>query len=210
MGGTMGYKAVALSQVDGAGGESIGIEVAQKLGFGYLNEGIVAQVATDQRLDPAVVADAERRRSFLDKVASLAAHGGGQGVTVETWPNPLDDPDKVLPLIREAVQDAAARGNVVLVAHAASYACSEQPDVLRVGITAPMATRVSRVAAAHGISEKDAAKSVKKSDAGRAAYLKKTYGISSESPSDYDVIINTERLTPDAAVELIVALAQTS
>jgi len=206
----MGYKAIALSQVDGAGGESIGSEVAQKLGFGYLNEGIVAQVAADQKVDPAVVADAERRRSFLDRVASLAAHGGGQGVAVEAWPNPLDEPDKLLPLIREAVQDAAARGNVVLVAHAASYACSEQADVLRVSVTAPVSTRASRVAAAHGISEKDAAKSVKKSDAGRAAYLKKTYGISSESPSDYDIIINTERLTPNAAVELIVALAQSS
>ena len=203
----MGYKAIALSQVDGAGAESIGIDVAQKLGYGYLNEGIVAQVAADQGMDPAVVADAERRRSFLDRVAALAAHGGGE-LAAGAWPSPLEEPDKVLPLIREAVQDAAARGNTVLVAHAASYACAEQPDVLRVSITAPMATRVSRVAAAHDISEKEAAKSVRKSDSGRAAYLKKTYGINSESPSDYDVIINTERLTPGAAVDLIVALAQ--
>ena len=41
----MGYRAIALSQVDGAGGELVGRDVAQQLGFGYLNEAIVAQVA---------------------------------------------------------------------------------------------------------------------------------------------------------------------
>ena len=203
----MGYKAIALSQVHGTEGTTIGLELAQKLGFGYLNEEIVAQVAADQGIEPAVVVDAERRRSFLDRVASVAARGGVEGVAAGHT-NLTSDPEKLLPLIRDAVQDAAARGNVVLVAHAACYACADQPDVLRVSVTAPMSTRVSRVAAAQGISEKEAAKALRQSDTARASYLKKIHGVSRESPSDYDLMINTERLTPTAAVELIVGLVQ--
>ena len=45
----MGYRAVALSQVDGSGAESIGRDVAQQLGFDYLNEAIVAQAAKNPR-----------------------------------------------------------------------------------------------------------------------------------------------------------------
>jgi cytidylate kinase len=203
----MGYKAIALSQVDGTEGNAIALDVAQKLGFGYLNEEIVAQVAADQGIDPAVVVDAERRRSFLDRVASIASRGGVEGVAAGHT-NLTSDPEKLLPLIRDAVQDAAGRGNVVLVAHAASYACADQPDVLRVSITAPMETRVARVAAAKDVSEKDAAKALRQSDTGRASYLKKIHGVGSEAPTDYDLVINTERMTPSAAVELILGLVQ--
>ena len=71
----MGYRAIALSQVDGAGGELVGRDLAQKLGFGYLNEAIVAQVAKDHGVDQAVVAGAERRKSFFTRVAEMAARG---------------------------------------------------------------------------------------------------------------------------------------
>jgi hypothetical protein len=132
----MGYRAVALSQVDGAGGESIGHQLAQKLGFGYLNEAIVAQVARDHDVDPAVVAGAERRKSFFTRVAEMAARGA-----VEVPPDPsldlVDQTDTLLALIRDTLRDAAGRGSVVLVAHAACYACADRVDVLRVGITAP-------------------------------------------------------------------------
>ena len=203
----MGYRAIALSQVDGAGGELVGRDVAQRLGFGYLNEAIVAQVAKDQGVDTAVVVGAERRKSFLTRVAEMAARGA-----VDMVPDPslyaLDQTDTLLSLIRDAVRDAAERGSVVLVAHAACYACADRPEVLRVCITAPLSARASRVASALGISEKEAARSLRRSDAGRASYLKRVYGVGGESPADYDLVINTERLAPDAAAGLIHGLVQ--
>ena len=204
----MGYRAIALSQVDGVGGELVGRDVAQQLGFGYLNEAIVAQVAKDQGVDTAVVVGAERRKSFLTRVAEMAARGA-----VDMVPDPslyaLDQTDTLLSLIRDAVRDAAERGSVVLVAHAACYACADRPEVLRVCITAPLSARASRVASALGISEKEAARSLRRSDAGRASYLKRVYGVGGESPADYDLVINTERLAPDAAAGLILGLVQT-
>ena len=203
----MGYRAIALSQVDGAGGESIGRGLARQLGFSCLNEAIVAQVAKDHGVDPAIVVEAERRKSFFIRVAEMAARGG-----VDVAPDPslyvLDETDTLLSLIRDAVYDAAGRGSVVLVAHAACYACADRPEVLRVCVTAPLSARASRMASALGLSDQEAAKSLRRSDAGRASYLKRVYGIGEESPADYDVVINTERLTPDAAADLILGLVQ--
>jgi cytidylate kinase len=203
----MEYRAIALSQVDGAGGEFIGRDLARKLGFGYLNEAIVAQVAKDHDVDQAIIVAAERRKSFLTRVAEMAARGA-----VDVAPDPslyvLDETDTLLSLIRDAVRDAADRGSVVLVAHAACYACAGRSDVLRVCVTAPLPGRASRVASALGISETEAAKSLRRSDAGRASYLKRVYGVGQEAPTDYDVVLNTERLTPEAAVGLILGLVQ--
>jgi cytidylate kinase len=203
----MGYRAVALSQVDGSGAESIGRDVAQQLGFGYLNEAIVAQVASDRSVDAAIVSEAEQRKSFFSRLAEMALRAAPD---VSSRP-PLyafDESDMLLWLIRDAVRDAADRGNVVLVAHAACYACAGRSDVLRVWVTAPPSTRASRLASALGLSDKEAAMSVRQSDAARASYLKRVYDISEESNTDYDLVINTERLTADAAAGIIVGLAQ--
>ena len=203
----MGYRAVALSQVDGSGAESIGRDVAQQLGFGYLNEAIVAQVASERGVDRAIVSDAEQRRSFFSRLAEMALRAAPD----VSSPPPLyafDETDMLLWMIGDAVRAAADRGNVVLVAHAACYACADRSDVLRVWVTAPPSTRASRVASALGLSDRDAAKSVRQSDAARASYLKRVHGVGEESNTDYDVVINTERLTTDAAVGLILGLVQ--
>ena len=203
----MGYRAVALSQMDGTGSEAIGREAARELGFGYLNEAIIAQVAQDHGMDADTVAEAERRKSFFLRVAEAAVHMAAAPVPPDPRLYEPDQTDVLLSLIRDTVQDAAERGGVVLAAHAACYACADRPDVLRVWVTAPPATRVSRVVAG-GLSDKDAARWLDRSDAGRASYLKRVYGVSGESPADYDVVINTERLAPHAAVGLITGLVR--
>jgi cytidylate kinase len=203
----MGYRAVALSQMDGTGSEAIGREAARKLGFGYLNEAIIAQVAQDHGMDADTVAEAERRKSFFLRVAEAAAYVTAVPVPPDPRVHEPDQTDMLLSLIRDTVQDAAERGSVVLAAHAACYACADRSDVLRVWVTAPPATRVSRVVAG-GLSDKDAARWLDRSDAGRASYLKRVYGVSGESPADYDVVINTERLAPHEAVGLITGLVR--
>ena len=203
----MGYRAVALSQVDGSGAESIGRDVAQQLGFGYLNEAIVAQAAKIRGVDPAMISDAEQRKSLFSRLAEAALRAAPD---MSSPPKlyAFDETDMLLWDIRDAVRDAADRGNVVLVAHAACYACAGRSDVLRVWVTAPLSTRASRLASALGLSDKEAAKSVRQSDAARASYLKKVYDVDEESDTDYDVVINTERLTTDAAAGLIVGLVR--
>ena len=122
----MGYRSVAISQVDGAGAESIGHDVAQKLGFGYLNDTIIAQVAKDQGIDPATVAEAERRKSFSARVLEVAVRGSYHAPRADSSLYTFDETDTLLWLIRDAVRDAADRGSVVLVAHAACYACADR------------------------------------------------------------------------------------
>jgi cytidylate kinase len=64
------------------------------------------------------------------------------------------------------------------------------------------------VASALGITGTEAAKQLRRSDAGRASYLKRVYGVGEESPADYDIVLNTGRLAPDAAVGLILGLVK--
>lgn len=202
----MNYRAIALSQVDGGGGEAVGRELAERLGFRYLNEAVIAQVAREYGVDPGTVSEAERRKSFFDRIAAMGPLSAMAGVIPDTSLFVLDDTDTKLAWVREAVRQSAARGDVVLVAHAACYACADLPDVLRVSLTAPWRTRVARFAEARGVGEKDAAKDLRRSDAGRASYLKRVYDVETESPADYDLVINTERFGPEETIDLLASL----
>ena len=116
-------------------------------------------------------------------------------------------PADVRALIRETVEQTAARGNVVIVAHAASYALEPGPRTLRVLVTASPTTRRQRVGAAEGLDEAQAARIIKDSDAGRRDYLKRFYSIEGESPTDYDVVVNTDHLSAEQAAEIVIRAA---
>jgi cytidylate kinase len=74
---------------------------------------------------------------------------------------------------------------------------------LRVFVTASGATRSARVAENEQIDLALAARRIKDSDAGRADYLRRFYGVSDEVPTNYDLVVNTDTLSPEAAATLI-------
>jgi cytidylate kinase len=50
--------------------------------------------------------------------------------------------------------------------------------------------------------------SLKYSDAGRADYFLRLYRIERELPTYYDLVINTDALTPEEAADIVIAAAQ--
>jgi cytidylate kinase len=74
-------------------------------------------------------------------------------------------------------------------------------------VTASPPTRAERVASTLGVDEKQAGRAIKRSDAERADYIKRFYGVGAELPTHYDLVINTDRLAPDDAARLIVESA---
>ncbi len=78
---------------------------------------------------------------------------------------------------------------------------------LRVLVTASPETRIRRLIDTSGLEEKQATKSIGANDAGRADYLKRFYGVAQESPTHYDLVINTDRIPADQWSELVVNAA---
>jgi cytidylate kinase len=197
---------VCVSYATGSGGEEVGNQVARQLGYVYVDEEIVARAAAQGGLEPRDIADEERRRSFAGRVLEVLAEGGGDAWSLGSGVTPATEsirPADIRALIRETVVQTAARGRVVIVAHAASYAVEPDPERLRVLITGSPKTRAQRVSAQETIDESQAVRRIKESDAGRRDYLKRFYGVDRESPTDYDLVINTDVLSTDQAVDMI-------
>ena len=207
----MAFGVVCISSDDGAAAAEAAGLVAESLGFRLINEDIVARAAVEAGVDHDVVADVERRKSTLAKLLEGMAPAAMASGALTLAPEDLGygqlGSNELRGLIRSAIEETASTGNAVIVAHAASLALAARNDVLRVLITASPQTREQRLAASLGVDEKEAARLRKRSDAGRADYMKRFYGIGSELPTHYDLVVNTDRLTPDDAARLIVDAA---
>ena len=205
-------RVVTISHATGAGGDNIGRSVAKGLGFRYVDEEIIQLAAERHGIDAEIVADAERRKGLLDRILGdmaappmmLEPTGGMTMLPREAFVTRED----VRALIVDAIKETADRGNVVIVSHAAGIPLTGRRDVLRVLITASFEPRARRVAEATRGNKADAEKSLKTSDAGRADYFVRFYGIEQELPTHYDVVINTDTLTPEEATDLVIAAAR--
>ncbi|MGE0028102.1 MAG: AAA family ATPase [Thermoleophilia bacterium] len=204
----MSRQVVCISHATGAGGEDVGRAVAERLGFQYVDNEVISEAADWAELDPALVADVERRKPFVARL--LGGWGGGGGDRM-----PSGERSRVVPgdpelraLIQAVLRRFADRGSVVIVAHAASFALAGG-DVLRVLITASPGTRATRLAQADGTAEADGERQIKTEDEARAGYLKTFYGVERELPTHYDVVVNTDVLTADEAARLVEVAATT-
>jgi cytidylate kinase len=210
----VGHRVVCISGSTGAGAGEIAEIVAGRLGYRLIDEGIVARAAHEAGLEPHAVADVEKRRPFLARLVrelgsnadSVAASSGfpisGLGSRLSS--------DDLRALIRAAIEETAERGEVVIVSHAASHALARRYDVLRVLVTGSPGARAKRIAESRGLAEHEATRLIAEEDAGRADYLRRFYDIGAEQATQYDLVVNTDRLEAENAAELVLLAASST
>jgi len=217
----MSARVICISRTLGAGGEAVGQLVSHRLGFRYLDEEIISLAAEKAQVDQRLVANAEHRQTILARLMDAIAERGSLQPS-SYFKQSRDSSDYVrstnLPvanlrsdlktLIREAIVEVASGGQVVIVAHAASFALAHANEVLRVLVTASEKTRVQRTwLTGKLLNEADSAAAVTESDHARREYLREFYAVRDEQPTDYDLVINTDALEPEPAAACIIAAA---
>jgi CMP/dCMP kinase len=202
---------ICISRASGSGGDEVGRLVAERLGFRHVDEEIVAKAAARGGISPADVADEERRKSLARRILGSISDSGGSamalGVSLPVLTEDEPNSSEVQALIREAIEQTAARGDVVITAHAASHALEPGANILRVLVTASPRTRARRVSERTGVDLAKAEQVVKADDAGRRDYLKRFYDVAEELPTHYDLVVNTDGISLEEAAALVAHVA---
>lgn len=211
---------VCVSKVTAAGGEAIGRRVAERLGFRCVDDEVITVAARQAGVDPSAVAEAEHHSSLVARVLdALFAPPQELRGYLEWHPRegyaepaaraPSRPPtDEVRRFIEDAIAEIAARGSVVILAHAASLTLAGRPDVLRVHVVASKATRLRRLWIPNKlVPEEEYARELEESDRQRQKYLERFHGIREESAAHYDLVVNTDALDVERAVAAVVAAA---
>lgn len=201
-------RVIAVSRAIGAGGEEIGRAVAAELRLTYADEDIIVKAAQAAGVSTETVARSEATPSLITRILDSMGRTAIVANPVAVAPIVFEQPAAYEALIERVIHEIAAQGDVLIVGHGASIPLAGTPGLLRVLVTASPDVRASRLATAEGMDAQRAAKAVKDSDRQRREYLRRFYDVDQELPAHYDIVVNTETLSFEAAARAIVDAAR--
>jgi cytidylate kinase len=108
--------------------------------------------------------------------------------------------------VRQIMGELAKEGNIVIIGRAGQVILQDQEDTLHVRVIAPRELRIARTAQEKSLPMEGAAGLIDRSDRSRTDYLKRYYRAQVDDPQLYDLVINTGRLSIEAAASLITQL----
>src|SRR3990172_6078700 len=204
----MTSRIISISGWLGGGGEEVGRTVAKELGFRYADEEIIVEAAQQAGVSPETVAQAEHTPGLVTRILESM---GRVPIDPEGWSAHaalLAATPGYETLIVRVVQETATAGNVVIVAHGASIPLAGASGLLRVLVTGSPAARAERLVREAGMGKAEARKAIDESDRQRRGYLRRFYNLRQELPTHYDLVVNTDILTPPLAARLVLAAAR--
>src|SRR3981081_732319 len=185
---------ITIAREFGAGGETVGHMLADRLNLEYLDSKIVDEVARRLKVDPDVVESYdEKTGGLLDRLLrQLATVDFSTPQDVAAWTPPHGelawDPRKsVLAVTQEIIRRQAATGDGIIVGRGAGYVLLAQPAGMRVFLRAPFDFRVKAIMESRKLDEAAARKYLKERDANAAAYVPQIYVHDCQRPGHDDL-----------------------
>jgi len=181
---------ITISHQMGAGGPEIGLALAQRLGYRYVDHELIQDAVRRYGL-------AEEKLSHLD----------------ESKPTLFERFDAetrhYITILQTTLLEFAEADNTVLMGRGGQWLLRGIPHVLRVRVIAPFELRVRqwirRTAELTGETpnQRAAADFVRRDDTERAGRMRYLYEVDIDDPSIYDLVVNTEKLRHDAVADMI-------
>ncbi|MBV9578916.1 MAG: cytidylate kinase-like family protein [Chloroflexi bacterium] len=186
---------ITFSREAHSGTQDLARLLAQRLGYRY--------VGRDELTEAVTTRSGIRRHS---------QNSESEGRSLSLWESLGEqlsgDREAYVGALKTIVTELALGDNVVLVGHGAGLFLSDMRTVVRVFIVAPMADRLERLRA-EGLEDPARARSlIDEQDRESAAYLRYLFGIDWLDPHQWDLVINTGRADPEAALDMLTHYTQ--
>lgn len=195
---------VTISRMFGAGGSEVAAELSRRLQWALLDNAFVERVAVGLHVTPAhVQAVEERRPSLAERIADAFAFSSQEMLSAPLGAPLPPTEDRILEATHRVIDEAVARGPVVLVGRGAQAWLANREDAVHVLCVAPRDSCAARVAAREGIALADAARLVDETNRQRLDYVRRNWKREWLSPANYHLCVNTDWLGIDGAVTLI-------
>ena len=184
--GTYGKNVIAIGRQFGSGGHDIGKILAEKLGYDFYDAEIIQMTAgtTGYTLEFIKKNEEIMTNSLIyDLVNQMYLNADMQDEAPK---------DKIFEAECQVVRDLAKKGNCVIVGRCADYVLRNSGNCLKVFFSAPLVSRIRRVAQRQNISEGEAKATVQKNEKLRADnyryYTRRMWG----AAGNFDLSLNTD------------------
>ena len=184
--GTYGKNVIAIGRQFGSGGHDIGKILAEKLGYDFYDAEIIQMTAGTTGYTPEFIKKNEEIMTnslIYDLVNQMYLNADMQDEAPK---------DKIFEAECQVVRNLAKKGNCVIVGRCADYVLRNSGNCLKVFFSAPLVSRIRRVAQRPNISEGVAKATVQKNEKLRADnyryYTHRMWG----AAGNFDLSLNTD------------------
>ena len=183
---------ITISREPGSGGNILGERLSQQLRFDLFYQEFIHQMAESAHVSVRLL------ETLDEKGASV----------LEEWISSLVDkrhlwPDRYLQHLMKIIGTIGKHGRAVIVGRGANFVLPPEKRI-SLRVISPLETRIRNVSQAFGTAAAEARSRILKTESDRKAFIKKYFNEDIQNPLNYDVIINTEDLSVDDAVNAVI------
>jgi cytidylate kinase len=183
---------ITFSGQPGSNGSIVAEQVAKRLEFDLFNRDIMKEIAQSVHMSTAFIDSLEKERlsGIEDFLASIVR-------------DKYLHPDTYLVHLIKVVNTIVKHGRAVIVGRGANYILPAD-SIFSVRVIAPIEVRIKNVTNLFGTSQDEAKRRVVRRESKRKAFIRQAYNADIEDPLNYDMTINTAKISIESAVDAVV------
>ena len=200
---------ITINRELGSGGRTVGRILSENLGVPYYDKALTKPL--EEKFDMSIDQIEELKgtnRSWWESIKRVLILGEDAANSSEYYDEEkkkLVTSEAVLKAEKEILQSIANEESCVIAGRSAFFVTNGHQNRLNILIQASMESRLKRVMAKQGISEKEAKKIIKEVDETREEYMKNNAHTSRYDTRNYDLVIKMDGKTEEDAVNVILA-----
>lgn len=191
---------ITIGRQFGSGGRAIGQKLSEKLSLPFYDKELISLAAKESGMNPEVFKEVD------ETAANSLLYSLSMGLYSFNGPLAMGDlpvNDKLYILQHQIIKELAAKGPCVIVGRCADYVLKDNPHTINIFIHANIEYRKKRAVVVHNIAERRAETIINKTDKTRANYYSFYTGQKWGVTQNYDLCIDSSKLSDEQIVELI-------
>lgn len=194
---------VTISRQFGAGGLTLGKQLADKLGYQFYNDQILQLISEKARVSQNWVKSIEREagRKLHQTISSLMP----KGVIDRVLSNEQGFIDETIyiDLLQQVITQLADQGNAIILGRGGQYILKDKGDVYHILLIAEKGYRIRFIEAKYKLSRTAAEQVVNAEDKRRKNLYRKFEQSDYDNPGHYHLTLNMSKLELDQAIRMV-------
>jgi cytidylate kinase len=199
---------VTISRQFGAGGRTLGIQVAKKLGYQFLDYMIIEEISKKAKVTTSSVKAMERSGgTFISKFIT--------GALSRTYMERLlgedvgyMDEQVYINKLTEVITEFAEKDNFVILGRGGQYILKDFSNVYHFLLVATENDRAKFIQKFYNVTDKKALRAVANGDKARANMYSRLHKTNFNDPQLYHLVLNMSKISIDQALNQIHTLVQ--
>ena len=196
-------RVITIARGYGSGGRTMGKMWAEELGWHYYDLELLQIAADESGISEQLFAQADEiaKKSLFTRVS----HNALDGEVIPPTSSEFTSNENLFRYQAKVIRDLAAKENCIIVGRCGNYILRDRPNVLKVYVHAPEQTCIRTVMNMFSLDRDEAERRIHEIDKKRAEYYRHFTGRDWQCADDYDLCIDSSRMSWDKCIHVVKA-----